>query len=179
MRLFTAIMSLFKAGSPLAILRRIRTVVVNSFDSKSSWFWTHVIEKIFKLLPSATNLYSACAVIFIIRMVRTITSTTNAFPNMIQRSIRMVTSHTMSPANIPKSFSFCMTTGWRVSIFQSRCKNNNFLSAITTTKILSMIGTIVFGTGYHKKLTESFPSKINKSHISLYHKIPVMSIGGF
>jgi hypothetical protein len=60
---------------PPAVIRRVITVVINSAKSVF-WggFFTHIFNKIFKLIPFFTKFYSSTAIVFVVRIFRIITS---------------------------------------------------------------------------------------------------------
>ena len=83
--IITFISKLLTIGSPLAIIRRIIAVIINTFDSG---FWkgniSHIFQKTSKILPSNRQFYSSPTIIFIGWMISIFTSLAHIMPTLIQ-----------------------------------------------------------------------------------------------
>ena len=82
----TSIFSLLFSGSPYAIFRGVTLIVINSFNTKFIWPFSHICQKIFKMHPSGTNRNSPSTVIFISLTSWASASFFNSFPYLIGRS---------------------------------------------------------------------------------------------
>ena len=80
-----SISHLLFAGSPLAILRRIRAVVVNAFNRETDWPFSHILNKGREAIsPAVAYCYSPPAVILIRSVSRIQAALTNANPCAIK-----------------------------------------------------------------------------------------------
>lgn len=81
----SSIFSLLFSISPFAIFRTISLIVINTFNTKIVWSFSHVVQKISKVKPTITNCYTSASVIFISLAFWASTSFFNSFPYLIRR----------------------------------------------------------------------------------------------
>lgn len=84
----STIKTLFLAGSPTTILRRIRSIIVNTLDSKSIRTFTHILNEGSKtILPAKTNGNATPAIVSIMRRGWNIATASDSRPDGIKRML--------------------------------------------------------------------------------------------
>lgn len=74
---------LFGIGRPFAILRRVMTIVVDAFNRPTFWARTHIGDKVSEIIPSFTGRDAAAAISRIVRILRTIATSTHGCPTPV------------------------------------------------------------------------------------------------
>ena len=152
----TSVILLFFSGRPLAILRRVITLAIQSIYGFTSRTLTHVFKKILKAIePTITNLYPLSSIIFEKGNFRVIAPLLHAAPTVVSRTIGK-SCFCIGNMKLPGSFAgkFAVKAATRFDSFKTKMVNSDclFLSALTTAK---NINTTVFncaGNFLHKIL---------------------------
>ena len=77
---------LFVSCGPLAIIRRISFIIVNSFKGMfRRWSFSHIFQKIKRIKPTLTNNYTLVSIMFKRRMFRVKTSLHHIVPSNVFR----------------------------------------------------------------------------------------------
>jgi hypothetical protein len=75
------IVALFNFCSPPTIFRRIAPIVVNAVQRFSGLWKAHIVQKVFKYLPSVTKPYTATSVVFVTTRTRGSAAHFHAYPD--------------------------------------------------------------------------------------------------
>lgn len=122
-----AVIGLFLSRSPSAILQRVWTVIVDSFQCVfRGRTLSHIGQKVFKACPSFTNINSSTTVIFKRRIAGISTPLTHVFPHAPLGSFTLSVSRSGSEP-------LQTTTTLRAPASQICSSSNNYCSTFTTT----------------------------------------------
>src|SRR5258705_4573947 len=122
-RFFAPVVGLFLVGSPTAVLRRIRSVIINAFKAHIRRTRTHVCKEIFKRIPpTITNRNSTCSVFVVAGMVLIVTSAFHRAPSTVFRRCLPATGLSMRPLDLASDFPLITTAsnGFAASEFVTR-----------------------------------------------------------
>src|SRR5258707_12322642 len=122
-RFFAPVVGLFLVGSPTAVLRRIRSVIINAFKAHIRRTRTHVCKEIFKRIPpTITNRNSTCSVFVVAGMVLIVTWAFHRAPSTVFRRCLPATGLSMRPFGLASHFPVITTarTGFAASALPTR-----------------------------------------------------------
>lgn len=154
----SAIIGLLFTGAPLAILRRIRAIVIDAFDSQSFRRQTHIVKKGFKTItPAVAHNDTSSAVIGIRRIILVVTSAYQMSPSVI----KTCTALSMSASCIAKHF-FSQTTAAFSAAFTKPVATHHFLIPAIAETQPSGFATYSSLFLENDQLFESLTSKIDE-----------------
>lgn len=80
-----SVIGLLNIQRPATVIGCIIPVIIDSIKSiRGGWFFSHIIEKCLKrITPAITNFYTACAIMFIRKYVRIITTAFHSKPHFM------------------------------------------------------------------------------------------------
>jgi len=109
-RSFAPVVGLFFVGSPTAVFKRIRSVIIDAFKAHIRRTRTHVCKEIFKRIPpTITNRNSTCSVFVVAGMVLIVTSAFHRAPSAVFRRCLPMTGLSMRPLDLASDFSLITT----------------------------------------------------------------------
>jgi hypothetical protein len=109
-RFFAPVIGLFLVGSPTAVLRRVRSIIIDAFKAHIWRTRTHVCKEIFKRIPpTIANRNPTCSVFVVAGMVLIVTSAFHRAPSTVFRRCLAVTSLSMRPLDLTSDFSLITT----------------------------------------------------------------------
>ena len=122
----SAVPVLFFDGGPLAVLRRVVSIIVNSVKRFSVWLLSHVSNEVLKLLPTFTNSDSTTTVIREGFVSRIAASVMHPAP----KNVNSGTTVSMGTASLRDKLSLQATTGSGGAPYEIIVKCFNHVSAI-------------------------------------------------
>lgn len=156
----STVMTLLEAGCPLAIIRRVRPIVINAFYGESFWWISHVLEEIFKVVPLIANVYSAASVILKSYCFMIVTALHHRCPNHINfGSCHLVC---LLPDDVLPT-----PTRFGRSARKTLTENGPYLTAVASTKVLDLVVMVVLNTAQHFNHGKPFSGKIDSFHAGI------------
>lgn len=107
----STVSGLLKFCSPPTVVGRVVSVIVNPIKSHVLWRLPHILKKVFKVMPSFADFYSAATIIFKVNIFRVIAPGLHVSPNAKKFSF----SHAMFSVFFPYLRVFHAATGTTIS----------------------------------------------------------------
>ena len=82
----SSVLGLLRSIRPHAVFRAVSLVVINSFNAKPVWTFSHIRQEILKVHPSGANSYSPAAIILVRFASLASASFFNPLPYLVGRS---------------------------------------------------------------------------------------------
>ena len=152
----SCIVTIFRTSCPFAIRRRIAKIIVNPFYCKFwGWSFTHIGQKITKIVPTVANLYTPSSIIAEAFGIWVITSRTHTSPNSVFYGFVF----TMFRKCFYSNFVVKAFTALGMSIVEMLNKYRFFIAAIAFAK--PIIPTMGFmRNSLHNKSAISFAGNV-------------------
>jgi len=153
---FAPIVALLKRRCPSAILRGIRTIIIDPIDARASWPRPHVSKEVCKVLPASANLYASSAIIFVCRSRRVIAALPHVLPNFVFSAV----ATSVLIMKLLKSFALGATARCGFAKHKRIGGCDRGAAAVALTKPLSSPVLVSLRGIYSDKATETLTSNI-------------------